>query len=154
MKSHIRNPKDKTIVHGVASPSVRYLGSHLNHMVQKDDKTICRFCPRRSGHDIAPTPQSTHKRANCLRSLLPCRPHTDQTANSTGDTDDTVVEVEVAQSGSGHGNVADIRDELETGSGALSVEIKSNTVSNRNVGENHWDKSPNGARLETTGMQD
>lgn len=56
-----------------------------------------------------------------LSSLLPCAIKTDQTAERTGQTDDTVVEVEEAETAGGNSQIAQVGDELELGGALVPV---------------------------------
>lgn len=54
-----------------------------------------------------------------LCGLAPLGPDADQRAGGTGQTDQTIVQRGDAQRGGGHAQVAQVRDELYPGSGAL-----------------------------------
>lgn len=54
-----------------------------------------------------------------LCGLTPLRPHSDQTADSTGNTHNTVIEGGEAERRDGDGQVAQVGDQLDTGGGTF-----------------------------------
>lgn len=69
--------------------------------------------------DSASAPRPPKSIVDNLCRLAPLGPYADQTANRTGDTDNPIVELSNAQSGNGHAQVAEIRDELDAGGRAI-----------------------------------
>lgn len=55
-----------------------------------------------------------------LSSLLPLAVHADQTAQSTGETNEAVVEAGPAEGRRGNGKVAEVRDDLELAGGSFT----------------------------------
>ena len=68
---------------------------------------------------VVSSPHSNSFKSSC--GLLPHAVQTDQTAHSTGKTDNTVVQVEEAETAGGHGQVAQVGDELELGDALVPV---------------------------------
>ena len=66
-------------------------------------------------------PIEQHHTCHPSSRLLPCSPHANQAAHCACQTHNAIVEVDVAQRCTWHGEIAEIRDELEVGRVALPM---------------------------------